>query len=837
MAFPITGMRLRNSLSAARCFHCGGELPLEGQLGIVSEGALRPVCCRGCEAVASAILAQGLGDFYRIRDGIELPLGGFRPDEERTAGTEELSGYDDPQVQLAVARDCEGGREILLRIEGIRCAACVWLNEQALSRLPGVVSVQVNYVTRRARVVWDPARIALSRILGTVRSLGYQAHPFDPSRVNKPGLGERRRAQWRLFVSGFGMMQVMMYAVPAYFAGEGEMSDDISQLLRWAGLLLTMPVVLFAAEPFFRGAWRNLVAGRLGMDAPVAFGIAVAFVASAGSTLSGAGPVYFDSIAMFVFLLLGGRYLELLARQKAGESLDYLGRCKLEFATRLTDGPQNRAMERVPISALRRGDTVLVAPGEAIPADGVVVEGRSAVDESLLTGQGEPLAKREGSRVFGGSLNARQALTIRVEKVGADSLLATIARLAERASGEKPPSVELAGKVTGWFVLSVLLLAVAAGAWWMMNRPEAAVLVVVSVLVATCPCAFSLAMPTALTVATGALARRGLVVTRGHTIETLARASDVVFDKTGTLTQGEPSLAAVRIFGQEPIEHCLAIGSALEAGSTHPLARALRAAAPDAPAAERARIFAGAGIDGWVEGRRYRLGKSAFALELCADSGEFSSEEHVLLTDAKHALASFSFDDAPRPGARRAVDALRKIGLRVHLLTGDAPRRAQAAAAGLGIDSVRAGARPEDKLAFVRELQGAGATVLMVGDGVNDAPVLARADVSLAMGTGADLAQLRADAVLLSSSLEELVAAVKHARRTLSVMRQNVAWAFAYNLVVLPLAVIGEVAPWAAAIGMSASSLLVVLNALRLRDRTEADAALVTDERIREAVA
>lgn len=734
-----------------------------------------------------------------------------------------LEIYDNPEIQASFVRPLGEICEAVLLLEGIRCGACVWLNEQVLSRIPGVISANVNYATRRAQLRWDPKRVRLSTIMEAIQAIGYRARPYDARRVDLVHRDEQRQALGRLFVAGFGMMQVMMYAVPVYLADTGDMSWDIEQLFRWAGLALTLPVMGYSAAPFFRGAARYLALGKLGMDVPVALGLSIAFCASIVATLEGRGEVYYDSISMFVFLLLLGRHLELLARHRATRALQYLGRIEPESAERLLGFPASSATERVPATALRPGEHVIVGKGQRVPADGVLECGDGPVDESLLSGEASPVHKRSGDPLIGGSINLANPIVVRVTCVGADTVLSSIMTLVERAAGEKHQLAVLADRVTGVFVLSILVLSGAAAAYWSITDPAKAVWITVSVLVATCPCAFSLATPLALAAATGELARRGFVVTRAHAVEVLGRVTDVVLDKTGTLTRGSVRLLDLVPTGAHSRDRCLQLAAALEAGDAHPIAAAIRHAARqaggDVPAAEDIEVYAGRGVEGTVKGQRFRIGTPLFAAEWSVPRTDGGSEEDggtVLLADRSGVLARLYIGDELRPDAVRAVAAFRRLGLELHLLTGDAGPPARQIAGKLAIRHLVARALPADKRSYVRRLQDGGAIVAMVGDGINDTPVLAQADVSVTMGSGAYLAQAQGDAVLVSGRLEDLAWAAGHARKTYAVIRQNIAWAFAYNLAVLPMAIAGAIAPWVAAIGMSASSLLVVLNALRL---------------------
>ncbi|RLJ63581.1 heavy metal translocating P-type ATPase [Sulfurisoma sediminicola] len=818
------------------CYHCGLPIPSGADFSVEIEGAPRAMCCAGCQAVAQAIVANRLADYYRHRDA--LPES---PREALPLELQELGLFDHPEVQKNFVRPVgEHEREAALILEGITCAACVWLNEAHIARQPGVTAVDINYATRRARVRWDERQIRLSQILEAIAAIGYRAHPYDVMRSEQLAQKERRAALWRLFVAGFGMMQVMMYAIPVYMAGEGEMTADIEQLMRWASFVLTLPVVLYSAAPFFVSAWRDLKLGRVGMDVPVALGVGAAFAASTWATLTAAGAVYFDSVTMFVFFLLSGRYLEMMARQKAVRGIEELARAIPAFCTRL---PRYPAMdvERIPVAEVGVGDTVLAKPGETIPVDGTVLSGESSADESLLTGESRPVAKVAGDAVVGGSVNVASPLVLRVDRVGEGTRLATIQRLMERAAAEKPRMVEMADRIAGRFVVTLLLLAaVTAIVWWNIDAARA-LWVFVAVLVVSCPCALSLATPAALTVATGAMTRHGVLVTRGHAIETLARATHIVFDKTGTLTEGRPRVTAALALGQVELIEAWALVAALEAASEHPIGRALRdsavvGVAPEPsqgipphitfapPGATELVARTGRGVEGRCGGLLLRIGTPAYVAELHAaaepaEAAGWAAEGAtvVALGDAAGWIALFRLEDTPRPGAAAAVAALRAQGLAISMLSGDSPGAVARMAAGLGIGDARGAMTPEDKHAAIKALQDGGAVVAMVGDGVNDAPVLAQAHVSIAMGSGTELARSQADVVLLSDDPIHLTEGVTVARRTLRVIRQNLVWAFVYNVSAIPLAMAGWITPWMAGIGMSASSLLVVMNALRLQ--------------------
>lgn len=808
--------------SAHDCYHCGLPLPDPVEFHIELDGQSQALCCAGCHAVAETIISQGMADYYRQRDA--LPES---PREALPTALAELGLFDHPEVQKDFVRSLgEHEREAALILEGITCAACVWLIEHQLQRQPGVQRAEINYATRRATVRWDTRLTQLSPLLQAVQQIGYRAHPFDPARHEQINQQERRTALWRVFVAGFGMMQVMMYAVPTYLASDGDMSADIEGLLRWASLVLTLPVVFYSSWPFFRNAVRDVrlfpSTRRLGMDVPVALGILIAFVASLVSFMAGGREVYFDSVTMFVFFLLSGRYLEMRARQKAVSVAEALARLQPSVAERLDEHDQ---VHQVAVSELRPGDRIRVRPGQTIPADGRVVVGSSEVDESLLTGEARPIPKQPGDRVTGGATNSGSPLTISVEKIGEGTRLSAILKLMERASGDKPRLVEQADRMAGAFIGIILLLALLGGiGWTLASHWTQGLAIAVAVLVVTCPCALSLATPVTLTIASGVLARHGVLVTRGQAIETLAGITHVIFDKTGTLTTGHIHLKAIRPMGILEKEHCLRLACGLEAASEHPIRRAFDqalAAAQQFPLViSDLKSQTGQGVEGTFQGTTYRLGHAAFVSELTKSNipaEEAHSDSLIYLGCPDQWLACFILGDTLRPEARQVIQTLQQAGLHVSLLSGDGPQAVQNVADELGINHALSRQTPENKQHELSRLQQQGEVVLMVGDGVNDAPVLAQAHVSMAMGGGTELARAQADLVLLSDQLSGLIDGWQTARRALQLIRQNLAWATFYNAISIPLALVGWVTPWLAGLGMSGSSLWVVINSLRLQ--------------------
>ncbi len=713
-----------------------------------------------------------------------------------------------------------------LRILGMHCAACAGLVESALLGVDGVASVSVNMASERARVRADPVRAPWPLLAAALRRAGYEALPDHPDTARQLRRAEARAALWRLFVGAFCAMQVMMLAAPAQLADAGDLAPDLRRLLDWGAWVMTLPVVLFAAKPFLEGAWRAMRSGRIGMDVPVALGIAITFVASSGAAFDPAGPfggaVYFDSLSMFVSFLLLGRWLELRMRHRAAEALEAATGTMPETALRLTSHGRD---ERVPIDRLRIGDRLRVPIGEAFPADGVVLEGRSHADESLLTGESKPVLKQPGEHVVGGSLNRAAPLVMQVERFGPDTRYAAIVALMTEAATQRPSSARWADRWAAPFLWTVLLLAAGAAAVWSVIDPARAVWVAVSVLIVTCPCALSLATPSALLAAAHGLARDGVLLRRIDALEALAEIDRLFFDKTGTLTGAEPHFREVEPLVatiEMPPSEVLRIAASLAAWSHHPLSRALIAAAPLAGSRTAwfgVREQAGAGIEAIdAAGTRWRLGAAAWAGRDATTPADATGLVAYLGRDGV-LLATLHFDETLGEDVADALSALRADGVALSLLSGDAPRRVQRLAARLGIDAADAlgGASPEEKLRVVERAQSRGERVGMVGDGINDAPVLARADVSIAMGEGALVARANADAIVVSNRLHDLVHARALARRTVAVIRQNIAWAATYNAVCVPLALLGMLPPWAAGLGMAASSLLVVGNSLRLQ--------------------
>lgn len=791
------------------CFHCGNAVSPGSGHWVTVEGIARPVCCGGCEAAARLILGQGLGRFYQFRTA-----GAYEPAPQRR----NWSIYDREQALRRYTHlGSDGQRELSLQIDGLHCAACAWLIENSLRQLGGVTEIHVNPSSARAELSFDPGQVTLSRVLESIHTLGYQPQPLGFSAANPAWQVERREALKRLAVAGIGMMQVMTYAVSLYAGAMNGIAPELEQLLRFVSLVVATPVVLYAAQPFFIAAWRGLKARTLGMDLPVALSIGAAYGWSVSSTLRGHGAVYFDSAVMFTFFLLLGRFVEMSLRHRSGLQHDAMARLLPDSILRLRGGLEERVMPE----ELAAGDVVRVLPGERVPADGEILAGRTEIDESLLTGEAAPRTRSAGQALIAGTLNLTSAVELRVSRVGQDSTLAAVSRLLERANATRPRLADVADGVAAWFVGGVLVLALVVALYWLHVDPSRVFPTVLAVLVVTCPCALSLATPAALAAGSTRLARLGLLVTRGRALEILARADTVVFDKTGTLTRGQPRVEDVQLLDARAERgRCAAVAAALERHSEHPIARAFaefgRAEATEVHTAP------GCGIEGRVGGTRYRIGSAAYVLEGCAATPSLivspadAAQSTVYLGDGDGPLAAFLLADGLREDARSTIGRLHALGLRPMIASGDRSAVVAAVARRLGGPEAVGELRAADKLALVRSLQRGGHVVAMVGDGVNDAPVLAGADVSVAIASGTDLAKVSADLVLLGDALAPLVSGIEAARRTMRIIRQNLAWAVIYNLTAVPMAAMGLLQPWMAALGMSGSSLLVVLNAMRL---------------------
>ena len=798
--------------ASTACYHCGEQVPAGADFTITIGGELRPMCCPGCRAVAELIATNGLENFYQQRTAYNQ-----RPQKPADSPGGRYRVYDDPELAAGFTRaDTQDKVTASLLLGDMTCAACTWLIEQTMGRLEGVYSARVNLQQQRLDICFDPARLPLSEIFARVDALGYRPRPFQASSQRQQMHDEYRSQLRRLAVAGLGMMQVGMFAIALHAGDIQGMEGEYQGLLRWVSLAVASFVVLFSSRPFFITAWRHLRQGALVMDLPVALAIGLAWLASAWATFTGSGQVYFDSVVMFTFFLLLGRFLEQRVRQRHALSW-FNAESTLPDAVLIRR--QGQWLTR-PRTELQKGDLVLVKAGETIPADAVLAAGNSAVREDTFNGEHLPRTVAAGDMVYAGTVNVEAALQARVVGSYRDSRLAALQRSVEQAQGEKPRLAKLADRVASWFVAGVLLITGATALAWSQIAPQEALWISLSVLVISCPCALALATPAALTSAANALRRAGVIVRGENALESLARTSHLIFDKTGTLTTGTLRISAVDMLAGGTRQDYLAIAAALQQHSNHPVSRAFGDITP-AGTWEQVAYRVGAGVEGTGTDGRYRIGSEQFcrqwapALPAPPDARRY----WIALCRDTTPLAWIGLDDQLRPEAAAVIDAARRAGLMVELLTGDSSAQGALLARELNIEQVKTGLQPEEKMAHVRTLQQQGNVVTMVGDGLNDAPVLSLADASFAVAGATDLARTQANFVIVGGDLRCVTDTWRKARQCRRIILENFAWALGYNTCAIPLAALGHVPPWAAAIGMSLSSLLVVANSLRLNSK------------------
>jgi Cu2+-exporting ATPase len=737
---------------------------------------------------------------------------------------EEWAAFSQPE------KDAPGQWRSSVVFEGMHCAACAITLEHALRSMPGVTSVQISGASHRGQIVWSPEQTRPSEWMRSVERHGYKALPANDAHAHQRRRDEARRMVWRWSVAALCMMQVMMYATPTYLSEPGDISAQSLYLLRWACWVLSLPVMFFSCTPFLINAWRDLRERQISMDFPVALGMVVTFVVSTLGTFEPDGvfgaEVFFDSFTMFVFFLLTGRWLELRLRDRTAGALEaVLNRLPDSVSKRQADGSWTRQS----IRRLAVGDVIEVLPGEAFAGDGRIVLGQTQVDEALLTGESLPLKRQVGDRVIAGSHNLSGTLQVQIEQVGAATRYAQIVALMESASVSKPAMALLVDRWAKPFLLAVLLASLASALYWWPTDPAHAVMVAVAVLIVTCPCALSLATPAAMLATAGALARSGVLVRRLSALQNLAIVDTVIFDKTGTLTRD--ALEVVRIHTREGVAADLVLSWAgsLARHSLHPVSRALWSearrqaeAAQALPALEAQSALevaehAGEGVQGLLptqggQMRAVRLGSARF----CQAPVFAGQHLQVSLADEVGWLATFELAEEVRPEAAGVVAQLQQMGLQLKILSGDGQAAVALVAQNLGVTDAQGVCGPQEKWRVLKALQAQGHRVAMVGDGLNDGPVLAGADVSFALGQAVPLAQSKADFVLMSGQLQTLVSTLERSRQTLQIVRQNLVWAALYNASCVPLALLGYLPAWAAGLGMALSSLLVVLNALRL---------------------
>lgn len=793
-------------MNAQACFHCGEPNPASASILARVQGRQHAVCCPGCKAAAEWIETLGLGDYYRLRS----------EPAQRNETVVDYTAWDRPALGRLHVRTSKADRaEVIVLVDGLRCSACAWLIERAMRGIDGVHDVGVNALARRVSLEFDPGRIKLSALLGALARLGYVPHPLTAEMIDSQRQRESRAALKRLVVAGLGTMQAMMMAVALYAGVFDGIDPAVREFFRWIGFLVATPVVLYSAQPFFRGALREWRARRLSMDTPVALAIALIYLASMLNVFIGGHEIYFDSVSMFVLFLLLGRHLAMRARHRAGDVVDALSRLQPMLAERREPDGYNT----IAVHELESGDIVRVGSGAAIPADGELLGPVCRVDESLVSGESTPIAREPGQALIAGSLVVDGPIELIVRRIGADTVLAGIVRLVTRAASERPRLACVGDARAARFVVRVLAATVITALAWAWFDPSRALPAALAVLVVSCPCAFALAVPSALTRAVAVLAQRGVLVVDADALEALARADHFIFDKTGTLTEPSFDVSHVEVT-RGSLDEALGIAAALEQSNTHPLGLALRRAAASVPikSAESLRHVAGAGVEGEIDGIRYRLGRADFSLLALAE-GRTDDIDALVLADEHGELARFPISEQLRPGAALVIRTLADAGIECEILSGDRVSRVARIAELLAIRESMAAATPADKLARLAELREQGHVIAMVGDGINDAPVLAAADVAIAIGEGSAMAHAASGILLSSSRMESLLEARCVAGEMLVRLKQNLNWALAYNLSAVPLAALGFVPPWLAAIGMSASSIVVILNSLRIGRR------------------
>lgn len=795
---------------ASDCFHCG--LPLADKIYYFTYQSIeRPLCCRGCQAVAETIIHSGLDDYYAFRDQKAMSQLNQVPPELL-----ELEQYDLDNIQEKYLVNDEldsHTRKMILSIDGISCAACVWLLEKRVKQCSGVRSFTVNLSTHRAELCFDESQIDLSAILRKIANIGFRAVPFELDKEERAQQQKQKSALKRLAVSGIGFGQVMMFSIPFYEWFSHGISADYRDFFRIMILLVATPVIFYCGMPFFRGAWHSLKSNYISMDVSISLAIIVIYLAGIYATIMQVGEVYFDTMTMLIFFITLSRYLEMRVRYHSSFIAQKLRHHSPNWIVRLTDGQD----EIITVDQLRQDDHIIIKSGTMIPIDGDVLAGHSCVSEAMLTGEARPKSKSPGDKVLAGSLNLEHPLTVKVTSCDDNTTLATIMKLFERAQFERPKMLTLAQRFAHYFVLLQVSLALILFLKGLSLSIGHAFWSSITLLVICCPCALALATPIALTAAMNALSQIGFLCTRGHVIEGLAKATDIIFDKTGTLTCGQFSVIQYELFTAQSPEFIRQIAASLEAHSEHPIASAFKGV-KRLLNVEHVQVHPNQGIEGMIQGEYYYLGSQQFVESHAPITCEYESSEHtvVWLANTKEVIAKFLLDDRLREHVSDLIPQLQEKGYRIHLLSGDNPHAVSRCAQQLGITYYHANFSPSDKLDYVKELQHKGAMVVMFGDGINDAPVLMQAQVSVAMANAADITRVNADAILMASDLGVLQDILQHVKKTRRVIQQCLIWALIYNIFSVPLAFSGLISPSVAAILMSFSSIVVVANAARL---------------------
>lgn len=781
----------------SQCYHCHLPIPDGLTFGVEILGQSREMCCPGCQAVAQAIVSQGMEDYYRYRTE---PAS--KADETDSTVLPDFLLYDEPTLQHEFVADQGEHKQIQLTIDGISCAACAWLIEKTLNNAPGVIKVGVNVSAQRATVSWNNEQIQLSEILFKLKHIGYQAFPFTPDKEEALYKQRNKRLLTRLGMAGLLTMQVMMLAAARYFDIFSNVERDTQFFFNWVSLLLTTPVVIFSASIFYQNAYRSILAKSATMDLPVTLAILGLYLSSVWATITHTGETNFESICMFIFLLLVSRYVEHRAKHQGNIMASNISQHLPVKATLLTNSDTEQT---VLAKSLSTDDKVLIKAGEAIPADGVIIAGDSDIDESLLTGESVPTLKQVGDAVYAGTVNQSGTLTLVVTHSLSNSRINQIMQLQELALSDKPRIAKFTDSIAHYFVLFILLAAASTYVFWSLNNNDNALWIAISVLVATCPCALGLATPSAITMAMYHLNKAGWLVKRADVLEVIPSVSRIIFDKTGTLTEGRLSIESqvnLSNYSNDELNNRVA---ALENKTRHPIASAF-------PLNKHlitrdVKTVPGQGVTGYIESDWVKVGNRAF---MDATIPEGLEQYSIFVEQNGNVIGAYLLSDTPREGLNDGLNQLTHYKLTI--LSGDQPERVKALAHSTGITDYKGDCTPDSKLEYLSEFQAAGEHVLMVGDGINDGPVLAQANASIAIGSASDIAKQSADLIWLGRQLPALPVLFKICSINKTKIRQNVAWAIGYNLIALPLAMGGYLSPWMGVIGMSLSSILVVVN-------------------------
>lgn len=798
------------------CYHCNEKIPNDITLTTIINGDPKPMCCLGCQAVSQAIIDAKLTSYYDYRTEF-----GSQQDKLIPSQLNCFSAYDIDEIQQDFIYQEDNISSLSLSITGMTCAACAWLIEHKLQNVNGINKVNINSTTARAYIEWHNQQIKLSQILNEISLIGYQASPYQLDKQEKINKKNSQQLLLRLGLAGLASMQVMMFAFALYAGYFSDIEVEYQRYFHWVSLLFATPVVLYCAQPFYLSAIRGILANQLNMDVSISIAILGAYIASMLATINDTGDIYFESVTMFTFFLLMGRYFE-----QSAKNIATVHASNLHTLIPLTAHKySSEHIEEVAAKQLTLEDVVCVYTGETIPTDGVIIKGMSKINEAMLTGEQAPITKTINDKVYAGTINLEQSLFIKVTAVGQNQMIAEIIRLQELAANTKPKLTIYTNKLSHLFTLIILLITLVTYFAWTMFSPENAFWVALSVLVATCPCALALATPTAITCAVGKLTKLGMVIRNPSVVDKLHLIDHVVFDKTGTLTHGKYGISAIENYSTFVENQLLNIAAALENQSNHPIAKVFAQYKTNNVNATSISNEIGQGIQGLINEKTYRIGQYHFVTDKKnkhtvtkkkIDQSNGAYLQKIWLSCNNKILASFVISDEIRSQALALTQALTNHQINMSIASGDPSNNVMQVGHFLGIKAIYNNMSPENKLSYIRKLQNNNHTVAMFGDGINDAPVLKGADISITMGSAETIAKNSADIIFINDDLSQLATTIKLAKKTQSIIKQNFIWAIAYNISIIPLAVLGFVVPYIAALGMSVSSLIVVTNSLRL---------------------